>query len=135
MYPPRNSSIRQNPNLIDSAPMVPSQHLPNHQNAPHHHQHEHQQHQPRIAYGTDDISAMTRCVCNLPLADGQLMLQCGSCGFWLHTQCLGIHPQYLPASFACTFCTSIHGSNGVSFGNTNDIAAGQRGWDVAATVR
>ncbi|KAG8624298.1 hypothetical protein KVT40_007365 [Elsinoe batatas] len=52
----------------------------------------------------DAMSSITRCICNLPIAEGQLMIQCNSCQLWLHTACLGISPAELPSTYMCTFC-------------------------------
>ncbi|PSK48629.1 hypothetical protein B9Z65_143 [Elsinoe australis] len=52
----------------------------------------------------DAMSSITRCICNLPIAEGQLMIQCNSCQLWLHTACLGIPPTDLPPTYMCTFC-------------------------------
>lgn len=52
----------------------------------------------------DAMSSLTRCICNLPIAEGQLMIQCNACQLWLHTACLGIPPNNLPATYFCTFC-------------------------------
>ncbi|PNS17264.1 hypothetical protein CAC42_6947 [Sphaceloma murrayae] len=52
----------------------------------------------------DAMSSITRCICNLPIAEGQLMIQCNSCQLWLHTACLGIPPTDLPSTYMCTFC-------------------------------
>ncbi|KAF4548638.1 Histone deacetylase complex subunit cti6-like protein 2 [Elsinoe fawcettii] len=52
----------------------------------------------------DAMSSITRCICNLPIAEGQLMIQCNSCQLWLHTACLGISPAELPQTYMCTFC-------------------------------
>ncbi|KAF2150853.1 hypothetical protein K461DRAFT_296085 [Myriangium duriaei CBS 260.36] len=52
----------------------------------------------------DSMSSITRCICNLPIAEGQLMIQCNSCQLWLHTACLGIPPHNIPSTYFCTFC-------------------------------
>ncbi|GAB7353213.1 hypothetical protein MBLNU459_g3734t1 [Dothideomycetes sp. NU459] len=72
---------------IDSAPMQSAVHF--HTGSP-----------------NDMMRAVTRCICNFPLDDGRGMLQCSFCSMWLHVTCLGLDPQRLPASFACSFCTN-----------------------------
>lgn len=52
----------------------------------------------------DAMAPFTRCICNVPLTDGQHMIQCSTCNFWLHSACVGMHPQQVPAQFICNFC-------------------------------
>ena len=60
-------------------------------------------HQAPHGYNDHQMNPVTRCICNMPIPDGQ-MIQCGSCQSWLHAACLGIPPDRLPHTYFCTFC-------------------------------
>lgn len=86
--PPNHTSGRAPVFPVDSAPMQPVMHSPEH------------------TQFTNYMTPMFRCVCSLPLDDGRGMLQCGSCSMFLHAACLGVDPQRLPTSYICNFCTN-----------------------------
>ncbi|KAL1959455.1 hypothetical protein VTO42DRAFT_1900 [Malbranchea cinnamomea] len=68
----------------------------------------------------------TRCVCRSKENGGHLMIQCESCSHWLHTKCVGLDRQHLPAVYICVYCaqTPRRGS-GLSQNSMSMSAGGQ----------
>jgi hypothetical protein len=46
-----------------------------------------------------------QCCCGVGDDDGERMIMCDSCGFWVHTRCNGLRDnQQEPSGFACKPC-------------------------------
>jgi len=110
-FPPRTSSLARSQSsfTLDSAPMIPQ----SAQNSP-------TKNSPVKPTGdlADAMNSITRCICNFPFTDNQLMIECNSCHMWLHAACLGFHPHQLPPQYTCHFCSA----NQFAFANTHSHA-------------
>ncbi|GAB7341844.1 hypothetical protein MBLNU457_g0164t1 [Dothideomycetes sp. NU457] len=107
-FPPRTSSLARSQSsfTLDSAPMIPqSAHNSPTKNSP----------MKPTGDLADAMNSITRCICNFPFTDNQLMIQCNSCHMWLHAGCLGFHPHQLPPHYTCHFCSA----NQFAFANPN----------------
>ncbi|KAG2167186.1 hypothetical protein JADG_006925 [Aureobasidium aubasidani] len=54
---------------------------------------------------TNDMSAMTRCICQIPFDDGR-MIQCNLCAMYSHSGCVGLDPSQ--HAYVCSFCVSAN---------------------------
>ncbi|KAI4766498.1 hypothetical protein E4T51_00625 [Aureobasidium sp. EXF-12344] len=60
---------------------------------------------------TNDMSSMTRCICQIPFDDGKLV-RCNLCAMYSHSGCVGLDPTQ--HAYVCSFCAS---ANHVSYGH------------------
>jgi hypothetical protein len=60
---------------------------------------------------TNDMSSMTRCICQIPFDDGRLV-RCSLCTMYSHSGCVGLDPAQ--HAYVCSFCAS---ANPVSYGH------------------
>lgn len=62
-----------------------------------------------------------RCCCGVRDDDGERMIVCDSCGFWVHTRCNGVRDteEEPPSGFACKPCREAAAAEG----ETGDAAA------------
>ena len=60
---------------------------------------------------TNDMSSMTRCICQIPFDDGR-MVRCNSCAMYSHSGCVGLDPTQ--HAYICSFCAS---ATTVSYGH------------------
>jgi hypothetical protein len=60
---------------------------------------------------TNDMSSMTRCICQIPFDDGR-MIRCNLCAMYSHSGCIGLDPAH--HAYVCSFCAS---ANPVSYGH------------------
>ncbi|KAI5209569.1 hypothetical protein E4T39_00782 [Aureobasidium subglaciale] len=51
----------------------------------------------------NDMSSMTRCICQIPFDDGR-MIQCNLCAMYSHSGCIGLNPSQ--HAYVCSFCVS-----------------------------
>ncbi|KAI5227570.1 hypothetical protein AUEXF2481DRAFT_30999 [Aureobasidium subglaciale EXF-2481] len=51
----------------------------------------------------NDMSPMTRCICQIPFDDGR-MIQCNLCAMYSHSGCVGLNPSQ--HAYVCSFCVS-----------------------------
>ncbi|KAG9945325.1 hypothetical protein KCU85_g7312, partial [Aureobasidium melanogenum] len=54
---------------------------------------------------TNDMSSMTRCICQIPFDDGR-MVQCNLCAMYSHSGCVGIDPSQ--HAYVCSFCITVN---------------------------
>ncbi|KAK6007273.1 hypothetical protein QM012_006281 [Aureobasidium pullulans] len=54
---------------------------------------------------TNDMSSMTRCICQIPFDDGR-MVQCNLCAMYSHSGCVGIDPSQ--HAYVCSFCINAN---------------------------
>ena len=60
---------------------------------------------------TNDMSSMTRCICQIPFDDGR-MVRCNLCAMFSHSGCVGLDPTQ--HAYVCSFCAS---ANPMSYGH------------------
>lgn len=60
---------------------------------------------------TNDMSSMTRCICQIPFDDGR-MVRCNLCAMYSHSGCVGLDPTQ--HAYVCSFCAS---ANPMSYGH------------------
>ncbi|CAD0082150.1 unnamed protein product [Aureobasidium vineae] len=60
---------------------------------------------------TNDMSSMTRCICQIPFDDGR-MIQCNICAMYSHSGCVGLDSSQ--HAYICSFCVS---NNPISYGH------------------
>lgn len=66
----------------------------------------------RHAGGVEDWAV--RCGCGTVDDDGERMIVCDSCGFWMHTRCVGLvieEDHELPQHFTCEGCSAAQAAD------------------------
>jgi hypothetical protein len=87
----------------------------------------------RHAGGVEDWAV--QCRCGVTDDDGERMIVCDSCGFWVHTRCNGVSDtDEEPHGFVCRPCRDRAAAPAEAAAGADDAGAGTAAADAAATV-